>query len=67
MRTLCLLGLVLIAGCQSGGGWFRNRGDNSRVGIQEQQRNARERLALPDEGRPLGEGVARPGTFVNPN
>lgn len=71
MRNLLLLGLLTVVGCQGTNGPFRPRSaarvDDPRLSIQEQQRNARDRLALPDEGRPLGEGYARPGTPYTPN
>lgn len=71
MRKLCLLGLLMLTGCQGTTGPFQPRGagrvDDPRLPITEQQREARDRLALPDENRPLGEGVARPGTVFTPN
>jgi hypothetical protein len=70
MRKLCLLGLMVLAGCQGVNGPFKRnpfaKVDDPRLSIQEQQRYARDNLALPDESSRLGEGSARPGTLQRP-
>lgn len=53
MRRILLAGILLLAGCQSIRGPFALRSpervDDPYLSIDEQQRNGRERLALPDE------------------
>lgn len=53
MRRILLLGILLLAGCQGVRGplWPRSpeRVDDPYLSIDEQERNGRERLALPDE------------------
>jgi hypothetical protein len=52
MRRLCLLSVVLLAGCRSVIGPFAarppERVDDPHLTIAEQQQRGRERLALPD-------------------
>ncbi len=57
-RLWCLVGLLLLAGCQNVRGplyYARNpeRVDDPRYDTREQAARARERLALPDESRSI--------------
>ena len=58
MQRLLLIGIVLLAGCQSIQGPFAGRTpervDDPYFSIAEQQRRGRERLALPDDSRTAG-------------
>ena len=71
MRRLFLLCLLLLAGCQNFRGPFAGRSpervDDPSLPISEQERNGRDRLALPDESSTAGprSGAARPGTPAN--
>lgn len=63
MRCLCMLGILLLAGC----GLFQRqplRVDDPSVTTKEQERRARARLPLPDESNVSGprSAAARPGT-----
>jgi hypothetical protein len=53
MRRLIVLGVLLLAGCQSVRGPLQprepQRADDPRYSIPEQQRRARDQLALPQE------------------
>lgn len=53
MRKLLLLGVLLLCGCQGVRGPFQPRDgsriDDPRLPIAEQERRARDRLALPDD------------------
>ena len=64
MRRVILLGVLLLAGCQSTVGPFAPRGpervDDPLLSIPEQQQRGRDRLALPEDDR----GVA-PRTFMD--
>lgn len=54
MRRLGWLGILLLAGCQNIVGPFQRpqtRVDDPSISIAEQERRARELLALPDESR----------------
>jgi hypothetical protein len=69
MRKLIVLGVLVLAGCQNVRGPLQPRPplrvDDPRLPISEQQKLARERLALPEESPQIapGGGAARPGTF----
>jgi hypothetical protein len=58
MRRLLCLGILLVAGCQLVGPRERrnltDRVDDPRLTLEEQQRRARDRLALPDQTPALG-------------
>jgi hypothetical protein len=57
MRRLLILGLVLLAGCQSVRGPLAprdpQRADDPRYSVQEQERRTRDQLPLPDESRTI--------------
>jgi hypothetical protein len=57
MRKLLLLGVLFLAGCQNVLGPFAHRQpqrvDDPRLPIEEQQRRARDRLALPEDNPDL--------------
>jgi hypothetical protein len=67
MRRLVLLALLAVAGCQNIRGPFEpkspTRVDDPRLPISEQERRARDRLALPDEAQEVApqSGNAFPG------
>ncbi len=67
MRSLFLLVLALLTGCQSVRGPFAPkvpaRVDDPRLSIGEQQKLGRDRLALPDNSAAVAptEAGARPG------
>lgn len=58
MRRLLLIGVMLVAGCQSTVGPFQARSpmrvDAPGVPLQEQEARGRNRYALPDESRGVG-------------
>lgn len=68
MRRLFVLGLLALAGCRGVQGPFAPkdpvRVDDPRVSISEQERRARENLALPDNSRMIAPNseTAPPGT-----
>jgi hypothetical protein len=69
MSRLCLLSILLLAGCQSIIGPRERRDnpqqvDDPRLSIQEQERRGRDRLALPESS---GDLVPRTNTFPNRN
>ena len=55
MRKLVVLGVLLLAGCQSTVGPFGyrppERADDPALPVAEQQRRVRDRYAIPDETR----------------
>jgi hypothetical protein len=57
-RMMLLLGLVMLAGCQSTSGprevRNRPRPDNPYYTIEEQKRRGRDRYALPDDSPAVG-------------
>jgi hypothetical protein len=66
MRRLVMIGVLLLAGCQTIEGPRARRADPQRVDdprltISEQERRARERLALPDDSPNFG-----PRTYFDP-
>ena len=67
MRRLFLIGALCLAGCHNLVGPFQHRQpervDDPNLPISEQERRARDRLALPDESVSVGphSGVALPG------
>jgi hypothetical protein len=59
MRRLWTLGLLLLVGCQNVVGPFQRtpaRVDDPNVSIAEQQKRARERLALPENSTQVAPG-----------
>lgn len=67
MSRLCLIGILLLAGCRGLVGPRDRRDtpeqvDDPRLTIQEQERRGRDRLALPESS---GDLVPRINTFPN--
>lgn len=67
MRTILIVGIALLAGCQNIVGPFQARSpvrvDDPRLSIEEQERLTRDRYALPDESYTAGprDATLRPG------
>ena len=69
MRRLCLLGFVILAGCQNLVGPFTrtdtgSRADDPYYSIGEQENRGRSRFALPDPGNYPG-GYPAPTGITN--
>jgi hypothetical protein len=69
MRKLLLLSVLLLSGCQGVIGPFQPRDpgriDDPRLPIAEQERRARDRIALPDDTSNIAprSGAAIPGSL----